>query len=220
MQTIFTTQTNLQEKEPYSNLSDLTRQYARYARNAAGLGNILGGVLAMAMYIVGLMLPLTVAGRVGLALVPLVWIVVKETLRRTYYQRHGHVSEVLNAEERRSHVINTGITALISLFILGGFFVAKGVGLAEASAWQQGGYLVFVLALPVLVWFFMRTTEEYLVGVLLVCQAAVLLAGGNYPLSWQYAYFPLFAAFAVVVGFQQHRAYLKLERQLRDLGGR
>lgn len=141
-------------------------------------------------------------------------------MRRAYYQRHGHVSEVLSAEERRWHVILTGITALISLFILGSFFVAKGAGLTEASPWQQAGYLAFVLALPILVWFFMRTTEEYLVGVLLVCQAAVLLAGGNYPLSWQNAYFPLFAAFAVIAGFRQHCAYLKLERRLRDLGGR
>lgn len=141
-------------------------------------------------------------------------------MRRAYYQRHGHVSEVLSAEERRSHVILTGITALISLFILVSFFVAKGTRLAEASAWQQAGYLAFVVALPVLVWFFMRTTEEYLVGVLLVCQAAVLLAGGNYELEWQNAYFPLFAAFAVVAGFRQHSTYLRLERQLRSLGGR
>ena len=213
-------QTTLREKGPYRDLSDLTRQYARYARNAAGLGNILGGVLTMAMYIVGLTLPLTAAGRVGLALVPLVWIAAKEMLRRAYYQRHGRVTEVPSAEERRWHVILTGITALISLFILGSFFLGGRAGPAEASPWQQAGYLAFVLALPVLVWFFMRTTEEYLVGVLLVCQAAVLLAGGNYPLSWQNAYFPLFAAFAVVAGFRQHRAYLKLERQLRNLGGR
>jgi hypothetical protein len=213
------TQTNLQNNHNTTThlgeLERLTRGYARFSQNAAGLGNVLGGVLAMAMWLSANLTELPLWARLLFAAVPIGWIVAKETLRHRYYLRHGLVREAPDGSEQRFHVGLTAFTALVSLAIV----TVVGYGLLTGAplTWQTLGYLALVISLPVFVWFHMRTTEEYLVGVLLFVQAAVILAGGRYDVSWQNAYFPLFALIAIVAGVKQHLDYRKLNRALQRL---
>jgi hypothetical protein len=218
LQTIFMTQTNSPHNirlEHVDRLKRLTRAYARFAENAAGLGNVLGGVLAITMWLTANAVELSLWSRLLFAAFPIVWVIAKETLRQRYYLRHGLARETPNTSERNWHIAKTAFTTLVSVYVI------RVVGSRTMSGtpvtWETLGYLAFVSSLPVFVWFTMRTTEEYLVGVLLFVQAALFLAGSYYEISWQNAYFPLFALIAITMGFKQHHDYRKLERDLDAL---
>jgi hypothetical protein len=144
------------------------------------------------------------------AAVPLVWIAAKETLRRRYYLRHGLVAEPWDPTQRRWHIGFTAFVAFVALWVA--FVVVRAAFEAGALPPDFIGYLAFVIAMPACVWWFMRSTEEFLVGVVLFSQAAVIVAGGEYP--WWNLHFAAFALIAIVAGFKQHRDYLKLDRAL------
>ena len=195
-------------------LRDLTRQYARFHRNAAGLGNVIGGALALGSYLAGALLTLAPWHRVVFALVPLAWILAKEGLRRRFYQRYGQVRPLPDPTEQRWHWFRTGFVALTSLGVVG--FVAwrvLTVGI-PGPALPVVTYVLFVAAMPLLVWHTMRTVEEFVVGVFLVCQAAVVSAGGHYAFGVATAWVPLVAIGAVLAGIDQHRRFVRLAHRL------
>jgi len=197
-------------------LADLTRRYARFSVSAGGLGSALGGALVLVAYFVGALAPdLSTGGRVGLATTPLVWIVVKELLRSRYYQRFGRVEEVRPVFDRRLHLGLTLFTALVSVGIVVTVLVRQ-----WPLQWDVGtvGYLAYVAAMPLLVWLFMRTPLEFIVGVFLVAQAALALAGGAYRL-WDQPQAPIGGVALLVVGVSQHLEFLRLERELKSLRG-
>src|SRR5690606_5082650 len=167
-------------------------------------------------YFVGALAPdLSTGGRVGLATTPLVWIVVKELLRSRYYQRFGRVEEVRPVFDRRLHLGLTLFTALVSVGIVVTVLVRQ-----WPLQWDVGtvGYLAYVAAMPLLVWLFMRTPLEFIVGVFLVAQAALVLAGGAYRL-WDQPQAPIGGGGVRVVGVSQPLEFLRLERELKSLRG-
>ena len=192
---------------------ELTRRYARYERHAAGAGNILGGALGIVVYLCSALLPLRGLARLLLCAAPLVWIVAKEALRRRFYQRFGRVSEPPSPAQRRWHLGLTGFVTVLSVSIVGRLLVSGRLAHPEPVA----GYLAFVVAMPVITWLFLPTTEEFLVGILLLCQSAVLAAGAHYTLSSQ-PYAIGFALLAILAGWKQHRDFVVLQRELSALG--
>lgn len=200
----------------HERLARLTRRYARYSRSAGGLASVLGGGLALVAYVVGgLAPPEGIPGRAALALAPFVWIAAKEVLRRRLYQTLGRVGERWDRKDRRLHVGFTAFTTVVSaVVIIGvGWPTAAGGGAAPTATW---GYVALVAAMPVLVWFFMRTPLEYVVGVFLVCQAALMLAGSHYEL-WEQPQAPLAALALVVLGVRQHLEFRRLRRELDEV---
>ncbi len=216
-------------------LQTLTREYAKFSRSAAGIGNVIGGALGLIAYFVGAFAPLETWTRVLLASFPILWIIAKEILRSRYYQRHGRVLEPISRNERRWHIFLTGFVGLISLSVT----ALIGYGLLpsdpmmlntnDSSTWGSMytsthnrptltliGYLVFVWALPVLVWFYLHTTEEFIVGVFLIAQAAIVISGGHYAFGQQIQA-PVMALVMLAVGMVQHRRYRQLETQLEAL---
>ncbi len=196
-------------------LSELTRHYARYSRSAAGLGSVLGGVCGLVSYFVGALVPLTLWSRLVLAALPLVWIVAKELLQRRYYQRYGRVEELEGAGERRLRVFLTGFVAVVSAVVVG-FVLLRGS--SAVAWWEAAGYVAFVAATPFLTWWFLRTPLEFIVGVFLLAQAAVVLGGGSYALGEQLQA-PIGSAALVLVGLKEHWSYRRLERRLGEVGG-
>jgi hypothetical protein len=198
-------------------IAALTRRYARFSLSAGGLASVIGGCLAVVAYFVGaLQPPDTVTGRTALAVMPLIWIAAKELLRLHYYQRFGTVSQVRTLSERRWHLGFTLFTALVSIVVIG---VILFVGGDPRSLVTPGriGYLTYVALLPVLVWFFMRTPLEFIVGVFLVAQAALALVGQHYALGEQIQA-PIAGLVLIVIGVRQHREFLAIERELIRLG--
>src|SRR5690606_32412100 len=191
-------------------LGTLTRRYARYSRTAGGLGSVLGGVLVLVTYFVGaLALPKSVEGRLALASAPLIWIAGKELLRTRFYQQLGRVQESMTPSERRWHLGFTLFTAIVSVAVIAFLLVSARDDLARLATPGRLGYLAFVAAMPLLAWRFMRTPLEFIIGIFLVAQAAVVLAGGHYALGEQ-PQAPIVAVVLIVVGIRQHMEFHSL----------
>lgn len=198
-------------------LAVLTRRYARFSKSAGGLASVLGGGLALVAYVMGALSPPEgLWGRLALASAPFVWIGAKEILRRRYYQPLGRVEEPRTEYERRWHLGFTIFTAIVSAAVVAVVLwttVVRGRGLPPAGVL---GYVAIVAVMPVLVWHFMKTPLEFIVGVFLVCQAALMLGGGSYAL-WEQPQAPIAAVALVGLGIKQHLDFRSLRRELARL---
>jgi hypothetical protein len=198
------------QAEQLSRLAENTARYARYSRSAGGLSLVIGGVLCLAAFVIGAAVELTPAWRYALVSAPLLWLLSKELLRALYYQRAGGATERLSGKQRRNHLWMVAYLAAVAALIIGG--VLWNVG---ARAWQWPGiaYLALVAALPLVAarWFW--STGDFLVGVLLICQAAVVVVGLHYPWYW-IPIAALYAAIAIPTGWREHRDYLRLRGEL------
>ncbi len=219
MQTKTHSQTDGQARAQLEQLQHLTETYAKFSRSAAGLGNVVGAVMCLLIFLGAGLFDLSFPFRVAIGLSPIVWIVLKELLKRRYYQRFGRVSARTNASERAWHIGLTAFVSLVSLAV--SLFVLNSVALRWSEAPLVTllgilGYLAWMISLPVLVWFFMRGTEEWFVGAMLIYQAAVILAGSSYELVWSNLYIPFLLLYGLLAGVVQHREYRQLERSFTE----
>lgn len=200
--------------DPSLRLEALTREYARFSRSAGGLSAVAGGVACLVSWLAGALLPATPELRVALIALPLAWLVGKQWLAHAYYQRFGHVAERTTTSERRYHLFFTGFTALVSLQIL--VVVLGRLAPFGERAWDGAavGYLGVVAALPVVVWRWLRTPLEFIVGVFLCCQAALAFTGITYEIGLGTIVFPIAAVALIAVGLRDHRRFLQLQRDL------
>ncbi len=206
------------------NLDDLdqlaarAQRYARYSRSAGGLSSVIGGILLFASFLANAYLELDALDRVVLALAPLLWLLAKELLRVAYYQRDGQVLQAPTDKEKRAHRWTVIYVAVVAAIVLGGL---------AYTAFQSGrvpppgmlGYAVIVAALPLVAWRWFWSVSDFLVGVLLMCQSAVVIGGGNYPPIWL-LYVGVCAAIAVFYGLREHREYLALKAEFAAQGPR
>jgi len=75
------------------------------------------------------------------------------------------------------------------------------------------GYAAIVIAIPFVAWRWFWSASDFLIGVLLMCQSAVVIHGGSYPPIWL-PYIALCAAIAIFTGWREHREYLALRAEL------
>ncbi|MEX0891742.1 MAG: hypothetical protein WEB88_06180 [Gemmatimonadota bacterium] len=183
------------------------------------VASVIGGGFAVFAYFVGaLAAPHSLAVRLGLALLPLVWIGSKEMLRLHYYQRFGRVGQVQTAAERRWHLGFTIATAVLSAGIVAVILFGLATrGRTLANHPGVLGYLAYVGVMPLLVWYFMRTPLEFVVGVFLVAQAALMFVGEHYSL-WEQVQAPIAGVVLMAIGVKQHLDFRALERDLARLG--
>lgn len=199
------------------NLDDLDQlaaraaRYARYSRSAGGLSSVIGGLLLLASFAANAFAELTLMQRITLALTPALWLLAKELLRAGYYQRDGRVLQAPSAKERRNHRLTVAYLAVISAIVLG-VFVYAALEAGRLPGPGMLGYAVIVALLPLVAWRWFWSVSDFLVGVLLMCQSAVVIGGGNYPAIWL-AYIGACAAIAVIYGVREHREYLALRNE-------
>lgn len=209
-------------------LEMLTRCYARYSRSAGGLGFVLGGVLCLASYLAGGLLPLTLPLRIALMAIPLAWLLAKTGLSRFYYQRYGHVEEQESEAERRRQQRVVVMSLVIALLIVAGLLQMTWPN--WKSLIPNGiGYIALVLMIPLAAKFWLRTRLEFIVGTFLFCQAAVVSAGFTYPLpgtahtlsfsllSIITLMFPIAALGMIHVGMLDHRRYQQIVARMEQL---
>ncbi|MBE3558212.1 MAG: hypothetical protein IMW89_03185 [Ktedonobacteraceae bacterium] len=190
-------------------VQQLTQEYASYSQSKNGLGNVLGGVVGLAIYLVnGLIGPglLTALLTIGLTLT---WLVGKEFIRRRFYRVFGEAQEVWTPQARRWHTGSIAFTALICVGV-GVAFIWLG-GLREPSGWL---YLLFCAVMPWIAWRYLRTPNEFTVGIFLLCACAVTSAGGAYGLlygSWA----AFFSVLMLLKGIDEHRKFRALAIRLQ-----
>jgi hypothetical protein len=200
----------------------LTREYSRYSRSAGGLSAVAGGVACLISYVAGATLPMTPFLRIALVGLPVLWLIGKVWLATRYYQSFGRVQELMTPIERRFQHFFVGFTALVSLVIVAtalSRFAPLG-----ARPWnsQVAGYVAVIALLPFVVWRWLRTPLEFIVGVFLLCQAALVFAGRSYGFGMGTAVFPIVSISLIAAGLRDHRRFLQLRAELRAImrGGR
>jgi hypothetical protein len=78
------------------------------------------------------------------------------------------------------------------------------------------GYLAVVLLLPIVVWRWLRTPLEFIVGVFLMCQAALAFGGRSQGFSLDTAVFPMASVALIASGIRDHLRFLRLQSEMRD----
>ena len=201
--------------DSYSRIQAVTREYSRYSRSAGGLSAIAGGIACLASFLAGAVLPATIELRAALIAVPVLWLVAKQWLAHRYYQRFGQVEEQITSAERNFQRLFIAFTALISALIVG-FVLARMAPMGRVP-WDLRvfGSVMVVALLPVIVWRWLRTPLEFIVGVFLLCQAAVAFTGQTYGFGPTTVMFPLAAIALMVVGWRDHRRFLRLQMEMR-----
>ena len=181
---------------------------ARAARNEAGLGILLAGALALAGYLAAGSLPLAPWGRGLLTLIPFAWIAGKQALG-------SHVRAMLPGFEPRptrlEQTIHRITTIVVTVSCLGVLVFAVERLWGRSPPWQVYASLAFTVAMPVLVWRCLKTTEELILGLFLMFQAVLLLAGRPTQLG-NLIQIPIVAAVAMLFGARQHHECLALCR--------
>jgi uncharacterized membrane protein YidH (DUF202 family) len=209
-------------------LEGLTRSYARYSRNAGGLSSVLGGVLCLLAYFGGQLLHGVAVASAVLIAIPAVWLLAKGWMTRRYYQRWGHVEEQETPAERRTHWFCVGVVLLVALVITAVLAVS-----ARPHPWSLPsgmlGYLALLWLLVLAAWRWLRSPLDFIVGVFLFCQAAMVSGGGYYPLigtthtlqatqmSLVALMFPLAALVMIANGVREHRQFQQLRQRLQQL---
>jgi hypothetical protein len=209
-------------------LESLTRSYARYSRSAGGVSSVLGGVLCLLAYLGGPLLPATSLTRTMLIAIPAVWLLAKGWMMRHYYQRMGHVEQHETPQERRVHGFGVAVTLLVAITVTTTIGIA-----ARPHVWSLPagtlGYLALVWLLVVAAWRWLRSPLDFIVGTFLFCQAAMISAGGFYPLigtthtqqallmSLVALMFPLAALALIAKGVAEHRQFRELRLRLEQL---
>jgi len=191
-------------------LSSATRDLSRFSRSAAGLGSVLGGALCLASSCAHALLPLTPATRLLLATFPFLWILAKELLRRRFYQRLGRIDQPLSRRARLAHLAITLYTIAFSLLVLAAV-------LPRTRTPATAGYALIILLMPWITWRYLRTTNEYIVGTFLLCQAAVGLAGSHYHTPGLLLTPIVCSLLMILTGLLEHRRFLAAQQTLRDL---
>jgi hypothetical protein len=190
-------------------VQQLTQEYASYSQSKNGLGNVLGGIVGLTIVLVnGLIGPglLTAILTIGLTIC---WLIGKEVIRRWLYRPFGNALEVWEPGARKWHKWSVAFVTLVAIGVWI-FFIASG-GIAKPQGWL---YLLFVAIMPWIAWRYLRTVNEFVVGVFLLCACAVTSAGGAYGLlGWWWV--GLFAVVMLYMGIIEHRKFRKLAAQLQ-----
>ena len=194
-------------------IQQLTREYASFSQRRSGLGNVLGGVAGVLIFLaLWLLGPGAVTAAITLGLT-VVWLVGKEVIRQRLYRPFGDAREFWPEPERRSHRI---IVCVLAIF-LAGFAVAIVVHTVTASAsWAIAvPYLLFCLVTPWITWRYLRTANEGVVGLYLLFASAVTCAGFvPDPLLFA-AILPLYSVLLIGLGLREHRQFQQVAVGLR-----
>lgn len=193
-------------------LATLAGRYARYSLSAGGLSSVFGGVLLLVVFAMNAWVDLQWSQRIWLATAPLLWLIAKELLRRAYYQRDGTAIQRPSAKHRRWHFWAVVYLAVMAALINAGFLYGATQG-GYLHTPQTVGYVLIIASLPLVAWRWMWSVSDFLVGVLLLCQSAVVLVGSNYPPIWM-IYIVAISVLVIGVGVREHREYLQLRSEL------
>jgi len=195
-------------------LQALSEQYARYSRSAGGLSSVFGGLLCLTMFGIALTMELNQSAKVLLAAAPLFWLASKELLRRYYYQRAGAALDKLSVNQHRLHNGLTAFVGLVTLLILAAGFWKFGLAGFLALPWPKLSYFLIVAAMPLVVWRWLWSSSDFIVGVSMICQSALIIAGSHYQFDFLGAYMIFAGLFSLLLGIKEHRDYLQLRREL------
>jgi hypothetical protein len=204
---------NTDYRQTISEIQHLTREYASFSQSRSGLGNVLGGVAGLLSVAIMWLLGAGVATAVLTVGLTIAWLVGKEVIRRRFYRPFGEARESWPPSQRRGHLYAAALMGLVCA----AFVAVIVVRLVTAmTPWSIAlPYLIFCLITPWIAWRFLRTTNEFMVGLYLLFASAVVSAGFVPDRLWLVAILPWYSLVLVVLGLREHRQFQDLTSRLR-----
>ncbi|MHB8595779.1 MAG: hypothetical protein ACYDER_03100 [Ktedonobacteraceae bacterium] len=177
----------------------LTHDYANYARRRSGLGNVLGGMITLVVAILILLIKPDILIALVASGFTLVWLIGKELLRTFLYTPLGKATERWSAPMQWFHLLRM----CLSILLLGGLSVS--VVVHQHLAFQQWWpLLIFLLVIPWIVWRYLRSSMEYLLGLFLLL-ASVFASIDRIGDVRSYLFVALLLALlAILLGLDEH----------------
>jgi len=195
----------------------ITTEYASYARDASGLGNVVGALLVFMCAAVPSPALAHWWTRVLLGTTPFWWVLIKEELRSRIYQQFGRVEPKTSVGERIYLTLALSFAILISAGSIAVLFLNAFTAKATHVTLSLGLSTVILIAIPFLVFRFMRGKYELITGLFLVFQSVLMLnADASLVFLRSWLRFPalLVAIVMLFVGIDQHRQFLKLKKAI------
>ena len=202
---------------PLDHAKRFTADYASYARDASGLGNVVGALLVCMCAAV----PNSALAhwwlRILLGTTPFWWVLSKEQLRLRFYQQFGHVKPKTSVGERiylalalSFAILTSGVSIAVLLL---NAFTATPTHVTMSLVLST----VILIAIPFLVFRFMRGKYELITGLFLVFQSVSMLNADTTSVflrSWLRFPALLVAIVMLFAGIDQHRRFLTLKKAI------
>jgi hypothetical protein len=194
------------------------RDYASYSQSKNGLGTTVGGIIGIAVYVVNGFLGHTLLTIILTFALTICWLLGKEIIRAHWYRPFGRAQEIWSTQKRQSHSILVAIMTLFLLFVW--IFFLQRLFVINSLAWLIALFaLVFMLVAPWIIWRYLRTGDELIIGIYLLLSCMVTSIGSAFAFTNIYnllgtLLFPLVSIGMIVKGFQEHSAFLALKTQL------
>jgi hypothetical protein len=199
----------------------LTREYASYSARKSGLGNVLGGLVGITIYLLNGLLGHNLWTTILTIGLTLAWLAGKEVLRAHLYQRFGTVSENPTPSTRklRSWILGISIPTALGLWLL--------AWIAFLNPALHIGPIRLILALlcasniPLLGLRYLRTLDEFMVGFfLLLCCAISSLGSTLIPPGIEgwlgTIWVPLYSLILIARGLAEHQTFRLLAHTLQN----
>jgi hypothetical protein len=197
-----------------------TQQYASYSARKSGLGNVLGGLVGITIYLLNGLPGHSFWSTLLTIGLTLAWLGGKEILRRYVYQRFGRVRENLSSSTRTLHswILGISIPTTLGLWLLAWIVFlnpALHLGLVRLLL-----ALLCASSIPWLSLRFLRTLDEFMVGFfLLLCCAISSLGSTLMPPGiegWLGTFWvPLYSLILITRGLTEHQAFRSLAHTLQ-----
>jgi hypothetical protein len=193
-------------------LQQVTQEYASFSQSRGGLGNVLGGMVGLMSFAA-----LWLLGGIALAALSvgltLTWLVGKEIIRHRVYRPFGDAQEIWSVSQRRGHAI-AAIASGLGLVVLA--VLPVGDTQLTTSLWSIPlPYLIVCLAAPWIVWRYLRTSNEILVGFYLLFLSAVAVSSWTPNHILFTVILPSYSVILIVLGVKEHLQFGKLAARLR-----
>ena len=210
--------TNSTDMRNVERVQQLAEEYASYAASRSGLGNVLGGVAGLVIYlingIVGRSLWTTIV-TIGLTLL---WLVGKEIIRHRVYQSFGEARERWSQRQRRNHFLWAILTTLATIGIWV-WLCLTFILVHIITLFQLILGLTFATSMPWIVWRYLHNEDELAVGIfLLLCCTIVSVGTALVPQGWEgwvgSSWVAIYALILLLRGLEEHRRFRQLARQL------
>src|SRR5207248_1158867 len=141
------------------------------------------------------------------------WLAGKEIIRHRFYRSFGDAREIWSASQRRGHVI-AAVASAVGLAALA--VLPMGRTQLTTSLWSIPlPYLIVCLTAPWIVWRYLRTGNEVVVGFYLLFMSAVTVSGWAPNRLIFTAILPAYSVILLVLGIKEHRQFQELAVRLR-----
>lgn len=198
----------------------LAQEYASYSASKSGLGNVLGGLVGIAVYLINGLLGRSLWTTILTIGLTIMWLGGKEVLRVHVYQTFGMAQEISTLCTRKFLFWVIGLSVLAAL----GIWVLAWVAFLNPALHIGPIRLVLALvcatSMPWLGWRYLRTLDEFMVGFfLLICCAITSLGSAMVPPGIEgwlgTLWVPGYALILIKRGIIEHRTFRHLAREFQ-----